>query len=200
VGELAAAPVSRSVAVEPVRSSVLGAGKPANKPPAAVVSRPVVALRTPAPMPRSFGQQQAIAGGHLNQSSSLVRQEAPGRPVQIQPAPVTRQSQANDGFRSFGQPSGGTDQEKPLPRVWEAQGTPEPQKSAPVQYGNRSTQAAQRSSHPATPVAPVQQGNVQQRRDQEPKYSNWHQPATTQAHPQQNSHPAAQSQASSPKK
>jgi hypothetical protein len=150
-------------------------------------------------MPRSFDQRQAQAGGHLNQSSSLVRQEAPGRPVPT--APVTRQPQANDGFRSFGQPSGGTDQAKPLPRVWEAQGTPEPQKSAPVQSGDRSTHSAQRSSHPAKPVAPVQQGNVQQQRDQEPKYSNWHQqPATTQAHPQQNSHPPAQSQASSPKK
>ena len=79
--ELAAAPVSHMVAVEPVRSSVLGAGRPvANRPPAAVTSRPVVALRTPAPMPRSFDQRQAQAGGHLNQqSSSLVRQEAPGQ-------------------------------------------------------------------------------------------------------------------------
>jgi hypothetical protein len=201
VRELTAAPVSRSIAVEPVRSSVLGAGKPANRPPAAVVSRPVVALRTPAPMPRSFDQTQAQAGGHLNQSSSLVRQEAPGRLVP--PAPVTRQPQAEDGFRSFGQSSGGTDQAKPLPRVWEAQGTPEPQKTAPVQSGNRRTQPAQHSSHPlAKPAAPVQQGNVQQQRDQEQKYSTWHQqqPATTQAHPQQNSHPPAQSQASSPKK
>ncbi|MFZ0420130.1 MAG: DUF6600 domain-containing protein [Candidatus Sulfotelmatobacter sp.] len=201
VRELAAAPVSRSVVVEPVRSSVLGAGKPANRPPAAVVSRPVVALRTPAPMPRSFDQRQAQAGGHLNQSSSLVRQEAPGRPVPT--APVTRRSQAEDGFRSFGQPSGGTDQEKPLPRVWEAQGTPEPQKSASVQPENRSTQPAQQWSHPlAKPVAPVQQRNAQQQRDQEQKNSTWHQqqPATTQAHPQQNSHPPAQTQASSPKK
>jgi hypothetical protein len=200
--ELAAAPVSRMVAVEPERSSVLGTGRPvANRPPAAVTSRPVVALRTPAPMPRSFDQRQAQAGGHLNQSSSLVRQEAPGRPVPT--APVTRQPQANDGFRSFGQPSGGVDQEKPLPRVWEAQGTPEPQKSAQAEPENRSTQPAQHWSHPlAKPVAPVQQGNVQQQRDQEQKYSTWHQqqPATTQAHPQQNSHPSVESHPSSPKK
>src|SRR6202167_5567506 len=83
--EIAAAPVAREVAFEPFRSSVLGTGRPAaNRPPAAVTSRPVVALRTPAPMPSSFDQRQAQAGGHLNQSAtsaSLVRQQEPGRPV-----------------------------------------------------------------------------------------------------------------------
>jgi len=200
--ELAAAPVAHTVAFEPVRSSVLGAGRPvANRPPAAVTSRPVVALRTPAPMPRSFDQRQALSGGHLNQqSSSLVRQEAPGKPVPA--APVTRQPQAEDGFRSFGQPSGGTNQTKTPPRVWEAQGTPEPE-STQAQSENRSVQPAQQWSHPlAKPVAPVQQGNVQQQRDQEQKFSTWQQqrPAPAPAQRQQNSHPPAQSRESAPKK
>ena len=200
--ELAAAPVAHTVAFEPVRSSVLGEGRPvANRPPAVVTSRPVVALRTPAPMPRSFDQRQALAGGHLNQqSSSLVRQEAPGKPVPA--APVTRQPQAEDGFRSFGQPSGGTNQTKTPPRVWEAQGTPEPE-STQAQSENRSVQPAQQWSHPlAKPVAPVQQGNVQQQRDQEQKFSTWQQqrPAPAPAQRQQNSHPPAQSRESAPKK
>jgi hypothetical protein len=200
--ELAAAPVAHTVAFEPVRSSVLGAGRPvANRPPAAVTSRPVVALRTPAPMPRSFDQRQALSGGHLNQqSSSLVRQEAPGKPVPA--APVTRQPLADDGFRSFGQPSGGTNQTKTPPRVWEAQGTPEPE-STQAQSENRSVQPAQQWSHPlAKPVAPVQQGNVQQQRDQEQKFSTWQQqrPAPAPAQRQQNSHPPAQSRESAPKK
>jgi hypothetical protein len=200
--ELAAAPVAHTVAFEPVRSSVLGAGRPvANRPPAVVTSRPVVALRTPAPMPRSFDQRQALAGGHLNQqSSSLVRQEAPGKPVPA--APVTRQPQAEDGFRSFGQPSGGTNQTKTPPRVWEAQGTPEPE-STQAQSENRSVQPAQQWSHPlAKPVAPVQQGNGQQQKEEEQKFSAWHQgrSATAPAHTQQNSHPAAQSHESTPKK
>ena len=200
--ELAAAPVAHTVAFEPDRSSVLGEGRPvANRPPAAVTSRPVVALRTPAPMPRSFDQRQALSGGHLNQqSSSLVRQEAPGKPVPA--APVTRQPLADDGFRSFGQPSGGTNQTKTPPRVWEAQGTPEPE-STQAQSENRSVQPAQQWSHPlAKPVAPVQQGNVQQQRDQEQKFSTWQQqrPAPAPAQRQQNSHPPAQSRESAPKK
>ncbi|MFZ0770641.1 MAG: DUF6600 domain-containing protein [Candidatus Sulfotelmatobacter sp.] len=199
--ELAAAPVSSTAAVEPSRSSVLGAGSPVtNRPPAAVTSRPVVALRTPAAMPRSFDQRQSQAGGHLNQSSSLVRHEAPGRPVPV--APVSRQAQSEDGFRSFGQPSGGSNQAKTPPRVWEAQGTPEPENSNQAQPENR-TAPAQRWSHPlAKPVAPVQQGNAQQQRDQEQKFSTWQQqrPAPAPAQPKQSSHPPAESHASPPKK
>jgi hypothetical protein len=205
--ELAAAPVSHVVGVEPVRGSVLGAGKPAaNRPPAAVTNRPVVALRTPAPMPRSFDQRQAQAGGHLNQQSlagqSLVRQEAPGRPVPANP--VTRQpqtqTQTQDGFRSF-TPGGADSPAKTQPRVWEAQGTPEPEKSAPAQPENRDAQPSQQWSHPlAKPVAPVQEKNEQQQKEQEQKFSTWQQqkPASPPVQRQQNSHPPAPKPAPAP--
>jgi hypothetical protein len=169
--ELAAAPVSHMVAVEPARGSVLGAGRAVAKtPPAAVVSRPVVALRTPAPMPRSFDQKQAQAGGHLSQPP-LVRQEAPGRPVPVT-RPAQPQAQTQDGFRSFGQANGGNNnQPKPQPRVWEAQGTAEPEKSP--QPETRNAQPAQQWSHPlAKPVAPVQEKNEQQKAE---KFNNWQQ-------------------------
>jgi hypothetical protein len=205
--ELVSAPVSHVVAVEPVRGSVLGAGRTVAKtPPAAVLSRPVVALRTPAPMPRSFEQKQAQAGGHLSQPP-LVRQEAPGRPV-----PVTRpaQPQAQDGFRPFGQAStGNNNQPKPKPRVWEAQGTPEPEKSTQPQSGNGSTQpekrgaqpagaarppqpAEQQWSHPlAKPAPPVQERNEQQK---EEKFNNWQQqrPAPARRPAQHSSPPPRQ--------
>jgi FecR protein len=211
--ELAAAPVSERVGVEPGRTSVLGAGKPVtNKPPAAVTSRPVVALRTPAPMPHSLDQRQAQADGHLNQQSSLlVRQEAAGRPVPMNPQTRPTQSptqsssstKSDDGFRSFGPPSGGSGQAKPQARVWEAQGTPEPEKKTNAQPAN-SAQHAQQWSHPlAKPVAPVQPGNERQQREQEQKFSTWQQqrPAASAPAPrQQNSHPPAESHASSPKK
>jgi hypothetical protein len=206
--ELAAAPVSERVGVEPERTSVLGAGRPVtNKPPAAVTSRPVVALRTPAPMPHSLDQRQAQADGHLNQQSSpLVRQEAAGRPVPMNPQtrPTQSPTKSDDGFRSFGPPSGGSSQAKPQARVWEAQGTPEPEKNTNAQPENRSTQHAQQWSHPlAKPVAPVQQGNERQQKEQEQKFSTWQQQrpaASAPASRQQNSHPPAESHASSPKK
>jgi FecR protein len=207
--ELAAAPVSERVEVEPGRTSVLGAGRPVtNQPPAAVTSRPVVALRTPAPMPHSLDQRQAQADGHLNQQSSpLVRQEAAGRPVAMNPqtrptqSPTQSSTKSDDGFRSFGPPSGGSSQAKPQARLWEAQGTPEAEKNANAQPENRSTQPVQQWSHPlAKPVAPVRQGNE---REQEQKFSTWQQQRSAASAPtprQQNSHPPAESHASSPKK
>src|SRR5258708_4967614 len=51
--ELASAPVSHTVAVEPARTSVLGAGRPAvRRPPMAGTNPPAVALRKPATLPR----------------------------------------------------------------------------------------------------------------------------------------------------
>ncbi len=215
--ELAETPVSHTVAAEPSRSSMLGAGKPlAQRPPAAALNRQVVALRTPAPMPRSFDQQQAQAAGQLSQQSSnqqaLVRQEAPGQRVTTQQAP--RQPQSQEGFGSFGQANAGNNQSKPQPRVWEEQGTPEPEQSAQSEAENRNAQSSvnprqsqqtqQQWSHPlAKPVAPVRRSDEQQK-DEEQKFSNWHQqkPASSSSTPQrqQNSHPPAQNHESTPKK
>jgi len=196
--ELASAPVSHVVAVEPAKTSVLGPGRPAaNRPPAAVVSRPVVALRAPAPVPRSFDQKQAQTGGHLNQSP-LVRQEPPGRPAPANQG--TRQPPAEDGFRPFGQPNGANSQSKPQPRVYEQQGAPQPERSAqpenrnvppsrgftPPQQSER--QPAQEWSHPlARPVPPVQERNEQQK---EQKFNSWQQqrPAP-ESRPSQHSSP-----------
>ena len=79
--ELAAAPVSRTVNAEPVRASMMGTGRTAAiRPPAAVMSRPVVALRTPAPMPRSLDQRQAKRGDELRTSlRSSVRKRQAGQ-------------------------------------------------------------------------------------------------------------------------
>jgi hypothetical protein len=221
--ELASAPVSHMVGVEPVRGSVLGAGRAAAKtPPGAVVSRPVVALRTPAPMPRSFDQRQTQAGGHLSQppsGQSLVRQEQPGRPVPVtRPAqPAQPQPQTQDGFRPFGQANGGnSNQAKPQPRVWEAQGTPEPEKSTPAQPENRNAQPgagahqsqqaekqpAQQWSHPlAKPAPPVQARSPEQERQQEQKFNSWQQqrPASPPPPRQQSSPPPPRQEAPSKK-
>jgi hypothetical protein len=218
--ELASAPVSHTVAAEPARGSVLGAGRVvARKPPAAVTSRPVVALRTPAPMPRSFDQKQAQAGGHLNQSSSgqsLVRQEAPGRPVPANQGRKQPQTQTEDGFRPFGQTSGGNSNvAKPQPRAYEQQGPSEPERNTQPQPGNRNSQtenrpaqpssgfhppqenerpAAPEWSHPlAKPVPPVQERNEQRQerneQQKEQKFNNWQQQRPAPA-PRQEQHSA----------
>jgi FecR protein len=124
--EIARAPISHVVGAEPVRASVVGAGRPVTaRPPAAVISRPVVAVRTPPPLPKPIEQRQAAAGGHLNQQSLVRPMPAASRPAPVQQAgrpqpnqPASNQARPNqppanqpnqEGFRSFGQtnPNGG---------------------------------------------------------------------------------------------
>jgi hypothetical protein len=207
--ELASAPVSTALAVEPVQASVFGAGKPVTiKPPAAVTSRQVVALRAPAPMPRSSAQPssaqpssaqpspaqpspgQPSSGqstvGQSPISQSLVRQQPPGRPV-----PIARQPQSRTGFHSFAESDAESNSAKPQPRVWEEQGSaePEPQsRTSPQVSGNRNqlssasrpSQGAQPWSRPsARQVAPAI-GATETRK-----------PASPPAQRQQTAHPLA---------
>jgi hypothetical protein len=166
--ELAAAPASHEVVVEPVRGSVFGAGKPVARPPDEVTSRPVVALRTPASTLRSSDHGPAVAGEHSSQAP-LVRQQAPGRPVPTNPTPQPHATQV--GFHALSESSGGENgPAKPQPRVWEAQGTPEPERSTQAQ--KRNAQPAQNPSHAqAKPAAPVQQKSPEQERPQERRSS-----------------------------
>ena len=179
--ELAAAPVSHLVAVQPVRSSVVGPGSPAaNYPPAAVINRPVVALRTPPAMPRPFDQQ---AGTHSN-PQPLYRQALQGRPVASTPA--TSPAPSQDGSRTFGE--AGTGEAKAKPRiVWEAEGTPEPEKSAHPQSQGRNTQPSRNSrstqqqpppsvAKPVSPVRRDEQPHKDKDKDEDQKTSHSQQP------------------------
>ena len=166
--EIARAPISHVVAAEPVRSSVVGAGRPVTaRPPAAVISRPVVAVRTPPPLPKPIEQRQAQAGGHLNQQL-LVRPVAPARPAPVQQAgrpqpnqPQSNQPQSNrpqpnqEGFRPFGQsnPNAGNTNTNPMvkptlrpqPRVYEQQGPSEESRTVPE---NRNAPPESRNPQP----------------------------------------------------
>ena len=197
--EIAAAPVSHFVAVEPAKASVIGAGHPAPaKPPAAIVNRPVVALRTPPAPPRPIEQRQMEAGGHLNQQQ-LVRPVGPAQPAQTSQG--GRPEQAQGGFRSFGPPTGGNaggnpqvkPMLKPQPRVYEQQSTPQPENQnvqqpayRPAQPENRNPQPVQppeqeqrptvQETHPLVrPAPPVQERNDQQEKQQEEKFHQWQQ-------------------------
>ena len=129
--EVVSAPITRAVAVEPVRTSVVGAGRPVSvRPPAAIISRQVVAVRTPPVPVRSIEQRQTQAGGRLNQDV-LVRPVGPARPANPTQQHTAQPNQTSqEGFRSFGQPGSGNDDNRakptlrPQPRVFDPPTSP----------------------------------------------------------------------------
>jgi hypothetical protein len=201
--ELASAPVTRMVAAEPIRTSVIGAGRPVSvRPPAAITNRPVVAVRTPPPPPQSIEKRQEQSGGRLNQQS-LVH-PLPVRPVgPAQPAGMNQQGRvqpSQDGFHPFTPPVGNGQVRtipQAQPRVYESQGTPQPPQnrnapqqnnSQPVYRNQPSSQPTYRQAQPeperATPqethplvrqAPPVQERNQQQEQQQEEKFHQWQQ-------------------------
>ena len=196
--ELAAAPVSNALAVEPARSSVFGSGRPVtSKPPATVMSRPVVALRTPAPLPRTIGPGAtgasigSASAGPNSTAQSLVRQQPAGRPI-----PVTRptQSRTQASFNAVEETETEGSPAKTQPRVWEEQGSPAPEPQtkqqsttnryvqSPASRAPQPTQQEARSS--ANPSRPVQAVSEQQPKPASPSPQR-------QQTPQQNSHPSA---------
>jgi hypothetical protein len=211
--EVVSAPVTRAVAVEPVRTSVVGAGRPVSRPPAAVISRPVVAVRTPPPPVRSIEQRQAQAGGRLN-DQALVRPVGPARPAV--PANQNARPQPNqDGFRPFGQPNNANNVDennrvkpmlRPQPRVYDQQGTPEegrtmpedrnaePQPNRPTQPDNRQFRPPDREPiqpHPLVrPAPPVQERTPQQEQQQAQKFNQWHEQRQTTPSSQPRSQPS----------
>jgi hypothetical protein len=211
--EVVNAPVMRAVAAEPMRASVVGAGRPVNvRPPAAVVSRTVVAVRTPPAPPRSIEQRQAQFGGRLNQEA-LVRPVGSARPAQI-----NQNERSREGFRPFTQPNSGNNQVRQMPnsqpRTYEQQGNAQSDvRNAPPesrnaerpnfpqqQNNNRGFQPPQsqmrpapqsemrpapQESHPLVrPTPPVQERSPQQERQQEQKFNQWHQQRQTAPPPQ----------------
>jgi hypothetical protein len=213
--EIAAAPISHVVAAEPVKASVVGAGRPvAVKPPAAVISRPVVAIKTPAAPPKPIEQRQADAGGHLNQQL-LVKPAAPAQPAQMTQGAHPQPTVAG---KPAPQPAPANAQVKPMlkpqPRVYEQQGPSEPEShNAQPQPENRNaepsnrnmppanqglsnqgfrppSQSAPEESHPLVRQAPpVQERTPQQEQQQAQKFNQWQQqrpaPPPPAAKPQQ---------------
>jgi hypothetical protein len=184
--EVATAPVNRVVAAEPIRNSVLGTGRPAAaRPPAAVMSRPVVAVKTPPAPPPSIAQRQAQAGGHLNQQL-LVRPAGSAQPTSASRAPVNaaRPQPSADGFRPFSQASSnGQVRQMPQsqPRVFEQQGSPQPEsQDEPLNHSGAATGRQSTQAHPLVRPAPtVQERSPQQEQQQEKKFNQWQQQRPT---------------------
>ena len=216
--EIATAPVSHIAHAEPIRTSVIGAGRPVSmRPPAAVISRPVVAVRTPPPLPRPIEQRQAQAGGHLNEQA-LVRPMGTAQPAQMNQG--NRPQQTQNGFRPFTQPNSGNNQVRQMPqtqpRTYEQQGTPPPENRTVQQPENRNPQPQEnRNSQPANrdfrppqqqeprpappqethplvrPAPPVQERSPQQEQQQEQKFNQWHEQQRSAPPPQPRPAPRA---------
>ncbi|MGA3089920.1 MAG: hypothetical protein ABSD75_14995 [Terriglobales bacterium] len=161
--ELEQVPISRMSGLEPVRDSVLGAGKPsAVAPPRAIINRQVVAQHAPVQPPQPFAQRK---------DKLLVRPGAPAtrsfdRPVT---QPVKAEREPADRAEM---PISGTDPASP---------TTQPPVARPQPYTSNQTRPqpdAQPSepgwSHPqARPAPPVQEKTESQAQDEETKYKNW---------------------------
>jgi hypothetical protein len=193
--EIASAPVTHVASVEPGRSSVMGAGRPVTaRPPAAVINRQVVAVKVPPPLPHPIDQRQAQAGGHLNQQA-LVRPAEPARPTA--PNQTGRSQPTQNGFRSFTPPNAGNNQGRTSaqPRVYEQQGSAQPENRNAQAPENRSSEASRptpQETHPLVhPAPPVQERNPQQEQQQEQKFHDWQQQRPAPLPPQrQQSRPA----------
>ncbi len=213
--EIAAAPISRMVQAEPIKQSVVGAGHPVGvRPPVAIISRPVVAVRTPPPPPRPIEQRQAEVGGRLNEQV-LVRPAGPSQPGQLSHG--GRPMQNDQGFKPFAQPASGQQNAQPggnpqvktipqtQPRAYEQQGNPQPenrtvqpenrnlQDNRVAQPDYRTPQQQNRTFQPPTethplvkPTPPVQERNQEQERQQAEKFNKWQQqrPVTPPPAPQ----------------
>ncbi len=191
--DIANVPVARLSGVEPVRGSVMGAGKPTTvAPPRAVINRQVVAQHAPAQPPVPFGQRQdklmVRPVAPVNQQGRYVAQ-----PANANPAPAIRQQQMQPMTRTESAPAQRPVQ--PVPQVETSRPQP-PQPPQPVRpqqsYDNPSNNNVRNNndamnpradsqpgsqqgwSHPqARPAPPVQPKSETQARDEETKYKNW---------------------------
>ncbi|HTU42970.1 MAG TPA: hypothetical protein VMF10_14775, partial [Candidatus Aquilonibacter sp.] len=211
--ELAAAPATRMATIEPVRASMIGGATPSSvKPPASLMSRQVVALRTPALLPRSSAESQTQTGEHLNQTQ-LVRQEAPGKPVAMPNQARQTHAPDDDGLHPFNLKSSGTNQTHMQPRVWEAQGDPEPesprqsqsqrihaQPLTELRSARQTQQTSQQSSHPLAKPALVQAKPVQNKNNQqaEEQHSAWYQKSWSSSSAAAKTHSSGTTKTSSP--
>lgn len=160
--EFASAPVAPiAPAVAPEQRSVLGAGAPARvRPPAPILSRPVVAKMAPPPPPVSFVKQQEMVrdnGGRPPAISEMRRAEPenaqPARP-NIKMAPAVRQGPAQNApmNRADVQPGNsnrpGPAQNAPMPRPDNADRPAPPNVSSQPNQGSRPGNAPANAGNP----------------------------------------------------
>ena len=152
--KIAQAPIARNVPIQPVKQSVLGAGRPTTvRPPAAIENRQVVATRTPT-APRL---------------PANVRAETPGTP---QP-PVRTESQPPRPAPNPRLVEQGT--APPETTVPETSRPEQPSQPAVTPHPSVPRPPIGEGGHPYVRQAPPVQDNPQRQRSEEQKFSTWQQ-------------------------
>jgi FecR protein len=193
--EIENAPVVHNIAAQPVRQSVMGAGRSETaKPPATVVNRQVVATRQPPPPRAPLGQ------GHLAEPN--VRTEAPSqaqaaRPAQPQsprptntPRPEPPTMQANQPQHPQAPSNTANNRPAGSPNVPHP-GAAQPQVPHPPVAQN---------GHPLVRPAPPVQENPQHQQNEQAKFNAWQQQreTTAQRPPQPHAEPHSEARAPQP--
>jgi hypothetical protein len=190
--QIESAPVTHTIAAQPARASVMGAGRPATfKPSAAVMNRQVVAVKQPPAPPASFEQRQAAAPN--------VRKETPGAPqpatrAASQPPPRAAQPAANQPPHPQTPPPANDRAAAPA-SVPHPGATPPPpaRPSEPPSTVARSVPhpPATETGHPLVKPAPPVQENPQHQQNEQAKFNNWQQQRQTSAPPRPPAPPKA---------
>jgi hypothetical protein len=203
--QIESAPVTHTIAAQPARASVMGAGRPATfKPPAAVMNRQVVAVKQPPAPPASFEQRQAAAPNVRKETPAAAPQ--PAARATNQPAPRTGQPAANESSHAAPAPAPAAN-ERPaatasVPRPG---ATPPPANAAGPANTPRPGGAPAQPARPAEPASPVArsvphppgtetghplvkpappvQENLQHQQNEQAKFNNWQQQRQTSAPP-----------------
>jgi len=183
--DVAEAPLTHTVPVEPVKASVLGAGTPVKNPPPQIVNRPVIARKIPTPrQPRVEQRENPISVEREQPVNRRQDETVRQRPVQP-PTPPTEPRQTMQVPR----PPEAVRPEEPIRPQQPMQaerplGIPRP--TAPIREGqSREERLEQLQSNMRRPEAPerplvrpappVQEKSPAQMRDEQTKFNRWEQ-------------------------
>jgi len=185
--EIEQAPVGHMVPVTPIRTSVIGAGRPTKfVPPAAVANRPVMVQRPPAPAPVPFSRRTDPL---IARPANPVPEPGPVKPtpepVTAKPVPVTPQPNQPAIRPEWTPPKpqgpGSAQPVTPTPHP-ESPRVEAPRPEAPRPEPPRPPEPSNENrpqpgwSHPlARPAPTVQPKSERQAQDEEKKYQRWEQ-------------------------
>ena len=195
--QLAEAPVSHTIPVQPVKASVVGAGRPTPaQPPAAAVNRQVVATRQPPPPRAPFEQRQAAMPN--------VRTETPGQPATRPngaPRPQSPTMQPISAPHPQSAPNSANNHSTgnaPRPGVAQPQAASrQPEPARPTERSVPHPPTAE-GGHPLVRPAPPVQESPQHQQNEQTKFNAWQQQRQSSA-PREAARPPAPQAAPAPR-